>query len=117
MSDVELWHNPRCSTSRNALALLRERGVEPKIVEYLKAPPSAARLEKVLKMLGKEPRELMRKKEAEYRDLGLDDPKKTKKELVQAMVEHPILIERPVAIRGDRAALGRPAEKVLEVLG
>ncbi len=115
-SDVELWHNPRCGTSRNALSLLRERGVEPTIVEYLKTPPSAARLEKVLKMLGLEPRELMRKKEAQYRELGLDDPKKTKKELVKAMVEHPILIERPIAIRGERAALGRPAEKVLEIL-
>lgn len=116
MADIELWHNPRCSTSRNALQLLRDRGVEPTIVEYLKAPPSAARLEKVLKMLGKEPRELMRKKEAEYRDLGLDDPKKSRKELVKAMVEHPILIERPVVLRGERAILGRPAEKVLEIL-
>src|SRR5436189_2598863 len=103
MADIELWHNPRCTTSKNALALLRERGVEPKIVEYLKSPPSAARIDAVLKMLGKEPRDLMRKKEAEYATLGLANPKRTRKELVAAMASHPILIERPVAIRGKKA--------------
>jgi arsenate reductase len=116
MADIELWHNPRCSTSRNALALLRERGVEPKVIEYLKDPPSATRIDAVLKMLGKEPRELMRKKEAEYAKLGLADPKKSRKDLVSAMASYPILIERPVAIRGRKAALGRPAERVLELV-
>ena len=116
MSDVEIWHNPRCSKSRQALKLLEERGVSPKVVKYLEEPPSASRLTKVLKMLGMEPRELMRKKEAPYRELGLGDEDRTAKELVQAMVENPILIERPVIVRGDRAVLGRPPERALDVL-
>jgi len=116
MSDVEIWHNPRCSKSRQALKLLEERGVSPKVVKYLEDPPSAPKLTKVLKMLGMEPRDLMRKKEAPYRELGLGDESRTKKELVQAMVENPILIERPVVIRGDRALLGRPPEKALDLL-
>lgn len=116
MAEIEIWHNPKCSTSRNALALLRERGVEPKIVEYLKTPPTATRIEAVLKMLGKEPREVMRKKEEAYAMLGLADPRKKRKDLVAAMASHPILIERPIVIRGKKAALGRPAENVLSVL-
>jgi arsenate reductase (glutaredoxin) len=116
MDEIELWHNPRCTTSRNALSMLRERGVEPKVVEYLKTPPDAKRLEQVLKALKKSPREIMRKKEAVYAELDLDDTKKTDAQLVRAMAEHPILIERPIAIRRKRAVLGRPAEKVLEIL-
>jgi arsenate reductase len=114
--DVTLYHNPRCSKSRQALALLREQGTEAQIIEYLKTPPDAARLDEILQLLGLEPRELMRKKEKEYRELGLDAAALSRAELIQAMVEHPQLIERPIAVRGQRAALGRPPERVLEVL-
>jgi arsenate reductase len=113
---VTLYHNPRCSKSREALRLLRERGVEPLIVEYLETPPDAATLETLLDALGLEPRQLMRRKEDEYRAAGLDDPRLSRSELVRAMVEHPRLIERPIAVNGDRAAVGRPPEQVLEIL-
>jgi len=114
---VQIFHNPRCSKSRATLALLREHGVEPEIIEYLKTPPSAAELERILSLLGMEPRELMRRKEAEYRETGLDDPKLSHADLVATLAEHPRLIERPIVIRdGRRAALGRPPESVLELL-
>lgn len=116
MADVEIWHNPRCSKSREALRLLTGRGVEPKVVEYLKDPPGASRLEEVLRMLDLSPRDLMRTKEEPYRSLGLADPAKATRELVEAMVANPILIERPVIIHGDRAVVGRPPERALEVL-
>ena len=111
-----IYHNPRCSKSRQTLALLRERGIEPEIVHYLESPPSEARLEELLDMLGMPARELMRRKEAPYRELGLDDPSLTRRELVAAMASHPILIERPVVVCGRRAAIGRPPERVLEIL-
>ena len=114
--DVTIYHNPRCSKSRQTLALLRERGVEPRIVEYLKTPPDAAALEDILARLGVEPRDLMRRKEAPYRDLGLADPGKPRAELVRAMAEHPVLIERPIVLAGGRAALGRPPEAALAIL-
>jgi arsenate reductase (glutaredoxin) len=110
------YHNPRCGKSRAALALLTERGVAPEIVEYLKNPPPAAELKRILKMLGLKPRELMRRKEQAYAENGLDDPQLSEETLVAAMVAHPILIERPIAVAGGKAALGRPPEKVLEVL-
>jgi len=113
---VTIYHNPRCNTSRNALKLLRDRGVEPEIVEYLKTPPDAATLDGFLKKLGLEPRELMRRKEPPYKALELDDPKKTRAQLIKAMVENPILIERPIVVNRGKVALGRPAEKVLDVL-
>ena len=111
-----IYHNPRCSKSRQTLALLRERGLEPEIVLYLESPPSEAGLEKLLDMLGMPARDLMRRKEAPYRELGLDDPSLTRAELVAAMASHPVLIERPVVVSGTRAAIGRPPEKVLEIL-
>ena len=111
-----IYHNPRCSKSRQTLALLRERGLEPKIVLYLESPPSEAGLEELLDMLGMPARDLMRRKEAPYRELGLDDPSLTRAELVAAMASNPILIERPVVVSGTRAAIGRPPEKVLEIL-
>ena len=117
MSVVEIWHNPRCSKSRQALALLEERGLEPQVRLYLQSPPDAKTIDRVLKLLGKEPRELIRKNEAPYRELGLDDKKKTRAELIAAMAEHPILIERPVVVRGERAVLGRPPEEVLSLIG
>lgn len=111
-----IYHNPRCSKSRQTLALLRERGLEPEIVLYLESPPSKAGLEELLDMLGMPARDLMRRKEAPYRELGLDDPSLTRAELVAAMASHPILIERPVVVSGTRAAIGRPPERVLEIL-
>ena len=111
-----MYHNPRCSKSRQTLALLRERGLEPEIVLYLESPPSEAGLEELLDMLGMPARDLMRRKEAPYRELGLDDPSLTRAELVAAMASHPVLIERPVVVSGTRAAIGRPPEKVLEIL-
>ena len=113
---VTIWHNPRCSKSRQTLALLRERGVEPEIVEYLKTPPAADELEAVLEKLGMEPRDLMRRKEAAYRDAGLDDPELGRRQLVEAMAAHPALIERPVVLAQGKAALGRPPESVLAIL-
>lgn len=113
---LTIYHNPRCSKSRTALALLEEQGQQPEVIQYLKTPPTAAELEKILTMLGLEPRELMRKKEKEYREAGLDDDSLTRKQLIEAMVKYPRLIERPIVIKDGKAALGRPPEKVLEIL-
>ncbi|MGA7436675.1 MAG: arsenate reductase (glutaredoxin) [Luteibacter sp.] len=113
MSTPTLWHNPRCSKSRETLALLRQHGVEPTIVEYLQAPPSAAELDRVLKLLGLEPRELMRKGEDDYAGVPAGSHRA---ELIAYMVEHPKLIERPVFINGKKAAVGRPPEAVLGIL-
>ncbi|MCB1866024.1 MAG: arsenate reductase (glutaredoxin) [Chromatiales bacterium] len=117
MTVTTLYHNPRCSKSRQALALLQEHGVEPRVIEYLKSPPDAKTLDALLKQLGLEPRELMRRKEAEYRELGLDDPGLGRDELIAAMVANPRLIERPIVVHGRRAVLGRPPERVLELVG
>jgi arsenate reductase len=114
--EVTIYHNPRCSKSRATLELLREQGIEPNIIEYLKTPPSQAELARILKMLGMEPRELMRSKEAEYRQQGLDNPDLKQKDLVKAMHDTPKLIERPIVVANGRAAIGRPPEEVLEIL-
>jgi len=113
---VTLYHNPRCSKSRQTLQLLRDRGVDPVVVDYLKTPPDAATLKAILGRLGLAPRDLMRRKEEPYRALGLDDPAMDDDALVAAMVANPILIERPILLAGDRAALGRPPEAVLDIL-
>ncbi|MGF1631710.1 MAG: arsenate reductase (glutaredoxin) [Kiloniellaceae bacterium] len=113
---VTIYHNPRCSKSRQTLALLQDRGIEPKVVEYLSETPDAVTLASLLKKLKLEPRDLMRRKEALYKDLGLDDPGLSRDALIAAMVEHPILIERPIVVKGAKAALGRPPEAVLEIL-
>ena len=113
---VTIWHNPRCSKSRQTLALLRERGIEPEIVEYLKTPPSAGELEAVLEKLGMEPRGLMRRREAAWREAGLDNPALGRRALVEAMAAYPALIERPVVLAQGKAALGRPPENVLAIL-
>ena len=113
---VTIYHNPRCSKSRQTLALLQERGVTPTVVEYLKTPPDAATLGDILAKLGCPPRQLMRVKEAVYRERGLDDENLSDADLIQAMVDNPILIERPIVLAGDRAALGRPPEAVLAIL-
>ncbi len=113
---VTILHNPRCSKSRSTLQLLAEKGVEPTVVEYLKDTPTEAELEQILKMLGMEPRDLMRKGEAIYKEAGLDDPSLAREDLIRAMVEHPILIERPIVIANGKAAIGRPLERVLDIL-
>ncbi|MFX4222581.1 MAG: arsenate reductase (glutaredoxin) [Thalassobaculum sp.] len=113
---VRIYHNPRCSKSRQTLALLRERGLEPDVVEYLKTPPSAPELDALLSAMGLEPRDAMRRKEAPYTELGLDDPSLDRAALIEAMVAHPILIERPIVAAGDKAAMGRPPEAVLKIL-
>ncbi|MEJ2553452.1 MAG: arsenate reductase (glutaredoxin) [Gammaproteobacteria bacterium] len=116
MENIRIYHNPRCSKSRQALLLLRDRGIEPTIVEYLKQPLAAAEIKRLLKLLQLSPRELMRKKEAQYRALNLADPKLGADTLIKAMVEHPVLIERPIVVAGERAVVGRPPEKVLDIL-
>lgn len=113
---VEIFHNPRCSKSRQTLQLLQEQGVEPEVVEYLQTPPDRKTLERVLKMLNMEPRDLMRKKEAEYRENGLDEPGLTRDQLIDAMIAYPKLIERPIVIKDGKAAIGRPPERVLDIL-
>lgn len=113
---VTIYHNPRCSKSRRTLELLRGRGIEPEIVEYLRTPPSAARLDELLGLLGLEPRQLMRRTEAAYAALGLDDPALPRAALVAAMAETPVLIERPIVVANGKAALGRPPEAVLDIL-
>ncbi|MDH3473135.1 MAG: arsenate reductase (glutaredoxin) [Rhodospirillales bacterium] len=113
---VTIWHNPRCTKSRQTLQLLQDRGIEPEVIEYLKTPPDARQLAEVLDRLGLEPRQLMRRKEAVYGELGLDDPDLARDALIAAMAENPVLIERPVVLTNGRAALGRPAEAVLDIL-
>lgn len=113
---VTIYHNPRCSKSRQALALLQERAIAADVVEYLKTPPDAATLERLLDLLGLEPRELMRTKETEYTESGADDPSLTRAELIALMVRHPKLIERPIVVADGRAAVGRPPERVLDIL-
>lgn len=114
--DVTIYHNPRCSKSRQTLDLLRENGVEPLIIEYLKTPPSAAQIAEILEKLGRKPRELMRTKEAEYKEQGLDDSSLGDDALINAMAETPKLMERPIVVKGGKAAVGRPPESVLEIL-
>src|SRR5271156_6828097 len=109
---VRIYHNPRCSTSRKTLALLREKGVEPEIVEYLNTPYTAAQLKHLLSQLKMPASALVRKKEA----AGIDPKSLPEEELIAAMVENPILVERPIVVSGGKAALGRPPEAVLSVL-
>nr|VFK27088.1 MAG: arsenate reductase [Candidatus Kentron sp. MB]VFK31393.1 MAG: arsenate reductase [Candidatus Kentron sp. MB]VFK75463.1 MAG: arsenate reductase [Candidatus Kentron sp. MB] len=112
-----IYHNPRCSKSRGALQMLKDRHLEVEIIEYLKTPPSEQELDALLVKLNMEPRQLMRRKETSYKDKGLDDPNLDRATLIRAMVETPILIERPIVLIGDKAVLGRPLEKVTEMLG
>ena len=113
---ITIFHNPRCSKSRATLALLQERGLEPEIRLYLNAPPDAEELRTILGRIGLTARELIRKGEAEYREQGLADKALTEDQLIAAMAATPRLIERPIVIAGNRAALGRPPEAVLEIL-
>jgi arsenate reductase len=113
---VVIYHNPRCSKSRQTLELIREHGIEPEVIEYLKSPPTKGRLKQILKMLGMKPRDLMRRGEEEYKALGLADESLTQERLIDAMLEHPGLIERPIVVNGDKAVLGRPPESVLKII-
>ena len=111
---VTIYHNPRCSKSRATLELLRGHGIEPRIVAYLETPPDRDELRHILAMLGLRPRQLLRP--AEAKAAGLDDPALDDDQLIAGMVAHPIVIERPIVVAGDQARIGRPPEKVLEIL-
>jgi arsenate reductase len=113
---LTIYHNPRCSKSRQTLELIEQQGYAPQIVEYLKTPPDRATLVQILDLLGLEPRDLMRKKEPEYRENNLDDQSLGRDELIDAMLEYPKLIERPIVVRDGKAIIGRPPENVLEIL-
>ncbi|UTF60359.1 arsenate reductase (glutaredoxin) [Gilvimarinus sp. DA14] len=113
---MRIYHNPRCSKSRQTLALLQERGVEPEIIRYLETPPDKAELQQLLGKLGIGARQLLRRGEAEYKELDLQRSELSDAELIDAMSRHPKLIERPIVVAGERACIGRPPEKVLELL-
>lgn len=113
---VTIYHNPACGTSRNTLAMIRQSGEAPEIIEYLKTPPTKARLKELIKAMGVSPRELLRRKGTPYDELGLDDPNLTDAELIDAMVAHPILINRPIVVTPRGVRLCRPSEVVLEIL-
>lgn len=114
MTEITIYHNPRCSKSRETLALIEGKGIAPRVVEYLKTPPSAAELTRILALLGKRPRDILRKKEAA--EAGLDPAVLSDDALIDAMVANPAVIERPIVVTQDKAALGRPPESVLEIL-
>ncbi len=113
---VTLFHNPKCSKSRQTLELLGEQGISPTIIEYLKFPPTLEQLQEILVKLGFTPRDLMRKKEDVYKEHELDNKSLTDEELINIMVKHPILIERPIVLANGKAAIGRPPEQVLKIL-
>ncbi len=114
--DVRIFHNPKCSKCRLTMDILSQNDVDVTVVEYLNTPPDATELNEVLTLLGIEPRELMRKHEAPYKENNLDNPDLSREQLIQAMIDQPILIERPIIINGNKAIIGRPPEKVLDIL-
>lgn len=114
--NVRIFHNPKCSKCRLTMDILNDKGVDATVVEYLNTPPSNAELIEVLDLLGIKPRDLMRKHEAPYKDNNLDNPDLNREQLIQAMIDNPILIERPIVINGNKATIGRPPEKVLDIL-
>jgi len=113
---VTIYHNPRCSKSRQTLQLLKENGIEPRIVEYLKEPPDAATLKRLVRQLNLSARDLLRPGEAVYKELKLADPGKSEDEIIAAIVENPILLERPIVVKEGKAVLGRPPENALKLL-
>ena len=113
---VTIYHNPRCSKSRATLQLLTDQNIEPDIVEYLKTPPDTRTLDELLTKLGMEPRDLMRKNEDEYKENNLDNPSLSRDQLIQAMIDYPKLIERPIVVANNKVAIGRPPENVLGIL-
>jgi arsenate reductase len=116
MIDIVIYHNPECGTSRNTLAMIRNAGIEPHVVEYLKTPPSRALLESLIERAGISPRALLREKGTPYADLGLDNPDLTDAQLIDAMMENPILINRPLVVSPLGVKLCRPSEEVLELI-
>jgi arsenate reductase len=116
MTAIQILHNPRCSKSRQTLALLEEKGIEPEIIKYLDTPPSASELKTILTKLGLSARDLLRKGEDDYKKLNLKDPELSEQALIDAMVSHPKLIERPIVINNDKARVGRPPESVLDIV-
>ena len=115
-ADVTIYFNPQCSKCRLSLELLEKEGQQLEVIEYLSTPPDAATLESILDMLGIEPRELMRKHEKEYTEAGLDNPGLSRPELIEAMIKYPRIIERPVVVKNGKATIGRPPEKILDIL-
>ncbi|WP_417850727.1 arsenate reductase (glutaredoxin) [Thalassoglobus sp.] len=113
---MKIYHNPRCSKSRQTLKLIEEAGIEPEVVEYLTTPPTAKELDRIMKMLDLEPEDLMRKKEPIYKELGLAEKSLSRAEAIQTMVENPKLIERPIVVQGNQAVIGRPPENVNKLL-
>jgi arsenate reductase len=113
---VTIYHNPKCGTSRNTLAMIRQSGAEPEVIEYLSTPPSRERLVELIAAMSIAPRELLRRKGTPYDELGLDDPKWTHDQLIDFMIEHPILINRPIVVTSRGVRLCRPSEVVLEIL-
>lgn len=113
---ITVYHNPKCGTSRNVLGLIRNAGIEPRVIEYLKTPPTREELVDLISRMGISPRDLLREKGTPYHDLGLGDPDLTDDQLIDAMMEHPILINRPVVVTPDAARLCRPSERVLDML-
>ena len=114
---IKIYHNPRCSKSRQTLQLLRDNGVEPEVIEYLKTPLNEAELKRILEMMDMGPREIIRKKEAEYKEQGLDDPSLNNDKIIAKMAAFPKLIERPIVMTSSgKCALGRPPEAVLEII-
>ena len=116
MPEVIIYHNPRCQTSRKTLELIRRKGIQPKIIEYLKAPPTLKELNDILKRLKVSPREIIRTKEEAYKKLKLSNPSLSDNALLQAIVKHPVLIQRPIVLSGAKAVLGRPPENVEKIL-
>ena len=116
MSDIKIYHNPRCSKSRQTLALLQENGIEPEVIEYLKQVPAADELKALLVKLGMTARELLRTKEEAYKEHNLSDNSLSDNAIITAMVTSPKLIERPIVVNGDAARIGRPPEQVLEII-
>jgi arsenate reductase len=116
-NDTIIYHNPNCGTSRKVLGMLREAGAEPKVVEYLKTPPTRDELVSLLERMGKTPRQILRRKGTPYEALGLDDPAKSDEALIEAILAHPILLERPVVVTPRGVRLCRPAEEVVALIG
>jgi len=113
---LKIYHNPRCTKSRQALELLTKKGLKPQVIEYLKNPPTLKEMEEILNRLGLQPQEIVRKKEEIYQKLGLSQKNLSPKEWLEVLVKHPILIERPIVVSGNKAALGRPPENILEII-
>ena len=113
---MKIYHNPRCSKSRQSLALLQEAGLDPEVIEYLKDPPTAAELSEILDSLKMEPTDLMRTGEAVYQELGLREKQLNRQEAIETMIQHPVLIERPIVVKGNQAVIGRPPENVKVLL-